>query len=163
MMAAKSSTAILMVGGRLVASSLEGPWAVGSEEALGHGAQAAAGRSDNELLCFGSCRVVDGAGGAFTGEMLPLGECREGRRGSQAGRLLIPWLPSPSAAADPRITDFDTLLQNVADLKAGRPAQVGVVVVAWPGRQCGAVSTAVGALTAGRQGAWLLPMQPAPP
>lgn len=27
-------------------------------------------------------------------------------------------------APDPRITDYETLLQNIADLKAGRPAEV---------------------------------------
>lgn len=32
--------------------------------------------------------------------------------------------PPLVAPADPRITDYDTLLANIADLKAGRPAQV---------------------------------------
>jgi hypothetical protein len=35
-----------------------------------------------------------------------------------------PLHPGCLAGADPRITDYDTLLANIKELKAGRPAQV---------------------------------------
>lgn len=46
----------------------------------------------------------------------------------------LPAQPGPCPPADPRITDYDTLLANIQDLKEGRPTEVGQAACLWQRR-----------------------------